>query len=169
MNEHHRGDRRDYERLNKLYRDYEVNVTMKEAESSDDGDDLVLIQLPSTSNRTLHPAVKETVGSLEDLKLGAIDGLRPPTPSAQTMQNGKYKESVGSAVYSENETIYSGFLWKRGKIVKSYKFGDGVMDKKGFPLLFRQIQPKRCWRSWRVELVQVTKYGLRKTAHFFSG
>ena len=121
LHRHHRGDRKDYERLNKMYRDYDANITMQDAESSDDGDDVVLIQLPS--EQTLHPTVKQTVGSLEDLKLGALDGLRPPTPSAQTMQNGKYKERTESAVYSEKETIYSGFLWKRGKIVKSYKFG----------------------------------------------
>ncbi len=150
-NGHRRGDRKDYERLNKLYRDYEVNVTMKDAESSDDGDDFVVVQLPI--NNTLHPTVKETVGSLEDLKLGALDGLRPPTPSAQTMQNGKYKESaLGRAVYSENETIYSGFLWKRGKIVKSYKFGgrESVTLVTALIYLLLVISELLCGCSWRL-------------------
>ena len=121
---------------------------MKDAESSDDGDDLVLIQLPSdqTTNSIMKPIDKmngmmrakttggvlhksrsndSTAGSLEDLKLGARNGLSPPTPNAQTMQNGKFKERKGVTTYSENETIYSGYLWKRGKIVKAYRFGSG--------------------------------------------
>ena len=39
-----------------MYRDYDANITVQ-----DDGDDVVLIQLPS--EQTLHPAVKQTVGS----------------------------------------------------------------------------------------------------------
>ena len=44
-----------------MYRDYDANITVQDAESSDDGDDGVFIQLPS--EQTLHPAVKQTVGS----------------------------------------------------------------------------------------------------------
>ena len=152
-------NKKDFQNLNKMYRNYNADIRMNDIESSDDGNDIVLINtqhnrigVPTSqynkdqhnnnnnNNNMKFNDISLDIHEYNDKSMpkstptiNANHHSLPSHPSSmdktqsepismneeQSMNNGNYKSSIKQ--YDKQETIYSGFLWKCGKIVKNWK------------------------------------------------
>eukprot|EP01083_Nonionella_stella_P140405 430520_1 len=100
-----RQEKKEFKHLNKMYQNNtSINVQMRDVQSSDDGNDIVLID---REERMLGVATKQYD---EECKSELNMNDRAMLPSNIMIKEKKKKK-----------TIYSGYLWKCGKIVKNWK------------------------------------------------